>query len=172
MPRAPSAGTVCATECSWDEVHFNDGTLLVRRVKNGRESRHFLEGDEIRQLKQLRRESPPSRFVFCSERGGPLSNRTVDHIVKRAGEEAELPFSIHPAHAPALKDFSPRVERYRHPRNSGLPRRLRDIKSTVIYNGARSWGNGRQSGPGWSGSEQASEHLRRQDATVATRRSS
>ena len=65
-------------------------------MKNGRESRHFLEGDEIRQLKQLRRESPASRFVFCSERGGPLSNRSVHHIVKKAGEEAGLPFPIHP----------------------------------------------------------------------------
>src|SRR5438067_10049120 len=57
---------------TWDEIHFDDGTLFVRRVKNGRESRHFLEGDEIRQLKQLRRESPASRLVFCSERVGSL----------------------------------------------------------------------------------------------------
>src|SRR3954465_7363987 len=26
---------------TWDEIHFDDGTLFVRRVKNGRESRHF-----------------------------------------------------------------------------------------------------------------------------------
>lgn len=117
---------------TWDEVHFDDGTLFVRRVKNGREARHFLEGDEIRQLKQLRRESPASRFVFCSERGGPLSNRTVHHIVQKAGEEARLPFSIHPHMLRHSKGFQ-------LAQNGTDTRAIqgylghRDIKSTVIY---------------------------------------
>jgi site-specific recombinase XerD len=117
---------------TWDEVHYDDGTLLVRRVKNGRESRHFLEGDEIRQLKQLQRESPPSRFVFCSERGGPLSNRSVHHVVHKAGEEAGLPFPIHPHMLRHSKGFQLA--------QSGTDTRAiqgylghRDIKSTVIY---------------------------------------
>jgi integrase len=88
-----------AVSLTWGEVHFEDGTLLVRRVKNGRESRHFLEGDEIRQLKQLRRESAASRFVFCSERGGPLSSRTVHHIVKKSGAGGWAAFSHSSAHA-------------------------------------------------------------------------
>lgn len=117
---------------TWDEIHFDDGTLFVRRVKNGREARHFLEGDEIRQLKQLRRESPASRFVFCSERGGPLSNRTVHHIVQKAGEEARLPFSIHPHMLRHSKGFQ-------LAQNGTDTRAIqgylghRDIKSTVIY---------------------------------------
>jgi integrase len=45
-----------AVALTWDEIHFEDGTLFVRRVKNGREAVHFMEGDEIWQLKQLRRE--------------------------------------------------------------------------------------------------------------------
>jgi len=121
-----------AVELTWDEVHFDDGTLFVRRVKNGRESRHFLEGDEIRQLKQLRRESPPSRFVFCSERGGPLSNRSVHHIVQKAGEDADLPFPIHPHMLRHSKGFQ-------LAQNGTDTRAIqgylghRDIKSTVIY---------------------------------------
>jgi type 1 fimbriae regulatory protein FimE len=117
---------------TWDEIHFDDGTLFVRRVKNGRESRHFLEGDEIRQLKQLRRESPASRFVFCSERGGPLANRSVHHVVQKAGEAARLPFSIHPHMLRHAKGFQLA--------QSGTDTRAiqgylghRDIKSTVIY---------------------------------------
>jgi type 1 fimbriae regulatory protein FimB/type 1 fimbriae regulatory protein FimE len=117
---------------TWDEIHFDDGTLLVRRVKNGRESRHFLEGDEIRQLKQLQRESLASRFVFCSERDGPLSNRSVHHIVQKAGEVAKLPFSIHPHMLRHAKGFQLA--------QSGTDTRAiqgylghRDIKSTVIY---------------------------------------
>jgi integrase len=56
---------------TWDQIHFTDGTLHVKRIKNGREGTHFLEGSELRELKRLRRESSASRFVFCSERGGP-----------------------------------------------------------------------------------------------------
>ena len=117
---------------TWDEIHFDDSTVFVRRVKNGRESRHFLEGDEIRQLKQLRRESPPSRFVFCSERGGPLSNRSVHHIVQKAGEAAGLPFSVHPHMLRHSKGFQLA--------GKGTDTRAiqgylghRDIKSTVLY---------------------------------------
>jgi type 1 fimbriae regulatory protein FimB/type 1 fimbriae regulatory protein FimE len=121
-----------AVALTWDEIHFEDGTILVRRVKNGRESRHFLEGDEIRQLKQLRRESPASRFVFCSERGGPLSNRSVHHIVQKAGETAKLSFGVHPHMLRHAKGYQLA--------QSGTDTRAiqgylghRDIKSTVIY---------------------------------------
>jgi len=96
---------------TWYEVHFDDGTLFVRRVKNGREARHFLEGDEIRQLKQLRRESPASRFVFCSERGGPLSDGSPYRAEGRGGG-AFYPSLYPPAHAEALEGLPARAERH------------------------------------------------------------
>lgn len=121
-----------AAGLTWDEIHFEDGTIFIRRVKNGRDSTHFLEGDEIRQLKQLRRESAASRFVFCSERGGPLSNRSVHHIVQKAGEVAGLPFPVHPHMLRHGKGF--------WLAGRGIDTRAiqaylghRDIKSTVIY---------------------------------------
>jgi hypothetical protein len=49
---------------------------------------HFLEGDEIRSLRKLRREYPDSPFVFCSERKGPLTSSTVYKLVARAGRLA------------------------------------------------------------------------------------
>ena len=117
---------------TWDEIHFDDSTVFVRRVKNGRESRHFLEGDEIRQLKQLRRESPPSRFVFCSERGGPLSARSVHHVVQKAGEAAGLPFSVHPHMLRHSKGFQ-LAQKGTDTRAIQGYLGHRDIKSTVIY---------------------------------------
>lgn len=119
-------------DLTWDEIHFDDGTILIRRVKNGLESRHFLEGDEIRQLKQHRRESPESRFVFCSERGGPLSNRSAHHIVKKGGEAAGLSFSVHPhmlRHANAFRLAQQGADTRAIQGYLGH----RDIKSTVIY---------------------------------------
>lgn len=117
---------------TWDQIHFEDGTILVKRVKNGRAATHYLEGDELRHLKRLKRESAPSRFVFCSERGGPLTTRTARHIVKRAGEAGGLPFPVHP-------------HMLRHARGFLLAQRgtdtraiqgylgHADIKSTVVY---------------------------------------
>jgi type 1 fimbriae regulatory protein FimE len=117
---------------TWDQIHFEDGTFHVKRIKNGREATHYLEGDELRQLKRLRRESAVSRFVFCSERGGPLTTRTVHHIVKRSGEEAGVAFPVHPHMLRHAKGFQLSQK--------GTDTRAiqgylghRDIKSTVIY---------------------------------------
>lgn len=117
---------------TWDDVLFDEGALNVRRVKNGRPSRHFMEGDEIRQLRQLKRDSAASRFVFCSERGGPLSNRSVHNLVQKAGEEAELPFPVHPHMLRHAKGYQLA--------NQGVDTRSiqgylghADIKSTVRY---------------------------------------
>jgi type 1 fimbriae regulatory protein FimB/type 1 fimbriae regulatory protein FimE len=83
---------------TWDDVSFGRScTMNIRRVKNGTPSTHPLSGDEVRELRQLQREQDPlSRFVFCSERGGPLSQRTAHRIVAAAGETARLAFPVHP----------------------------------------------------------------------------
>jgi len=46
-------------------------SLHVRRLKTGKPSVHPLRGDEIRALRQLRRQFPDSAFVFATKRGGP-----------------------------------------------------------------------------------------------------
>jgi type 1 fimbriae regulatory protein FimB/type 1 fimbriae regulatory protein FimE len=45
---------------------------------------------------QLRRENLQSRFVFNTERGGPVTRAWFLKMVRRTGELAKLPFSIHP----------------------------------------------------------------------------
>ena len=80
----------------WDQVDLKTGNLHVNRIKNGDASVHYLEGDEVRSLRKLQRDQPLSAFVFCSERGGPLTTRTVHNIVARAGQQAGFEFSIHP----------------------------------------------------------------------------
>jgi type 1 fimbriae regulatory protein FimE len=84
-------------DLKWDQVDLDHAKLHVNRLKNGEPSVHFLEGDEIRALRKLKRSSDPeSAFVFCSERLGPLSSNAVHKIVSRAGKEAELELSVHP----------------------------------------------------------------------------
>jgi integrase len=63
------AAEVC--DLRWDQVDFNGAVLHVRRVKNGTPSTHPIQGDEMRALRRLHRESPTSPFVFVSERGSP-----------------------------------------------------------------------------------------------------
>lgn len=83
-------------DLTWAQINFKAGRLEVQRKKNGTNSQHFLEGDEMRALRQLQRESKESPFVFNSERGGPLSRYKVNDILERAGKIAEIPFPIHP----------------------------------------------------------------------------
>ncbi len=80
----------------WDQISFSAATLHVNRLKNGKPSVHPIEGDELRNLRELRRQYSDSAFLFVSERGGPLDRFTVGKIVARAGELAGIPFKVHP----------------------------------------------------------------------------
>ena len=80
----------------WDQVDLKVGLLHVKRLKNGLPSTHPVRGIELRALKTLKRSHPDAPYVFMSERGAPLSDRTVRQIVARAGEQANLGFTVHP----------------------------------------------------------------------------
>ena len=63
------ASEICDLE--WSQVEFGRSAWLhVRRVKNGKASVHPLRGEEIRALRELRRQFPDSGFVFTTEREG------------------------------------------------------------------------------------------------------
>ena len=84
-----------AATLRWEQIDFSGGTIYVKRVKKGTPSSQPLYGDEIRSLRKLQRDYPPSPYVFQSSRRGPLANDTVGGIVERAGELAGLPFPVH-----------------------------------------------------------------------------
>jgi type 1 fimbriae regulatory protein FimB/type 1 fimbriae regulatory protein FimE len=85
-----------ACDLRWDQVDFKRARLHVNRLKNGDSSVHYLEGEELRALRQLRRDHPDSDFVFNSQRQGPLSARQIHTIIARAGEAAGIKFPVHP----------------------------------------------------------------------------
>ena len=69
------------------------GTIFENTsAKNGKPSVHPLRGDEIRALRELRRQFPDSGFVFATERGGPFTTDAVNRLIKRIGERAGLGF--------------------------------------------------------------------------------
>ena len=88
------ASEVCDLE--WSQVEWGrTATLHVRRAKNGKPSTHPLRGDEIRALRELRRQFPDSAFVFATERGGPFTPDAVNRLIKRTGARAGFAFPVH-----------------------------------------------------------------------------
>ena len=85
-----------AVDLKWDQVDFKAGSIHVNRLKNGKSATHYLEGDELRALRRLRREYPKTSFIFVTERGGPMTRSTVNKLVSRAGCKAEIEFPVHP----------------------------------------------------------------------------
>src|SRR5262245_48451129 len=59
-------------DLEWSAIDFVRAEMHVRRAKNGKPATHPIRGDELRELRKLRRESAGS-FVFTSERGGPFT---------------------------------------------------------------------------------------------------
>ena len=47
-------------------------------------------------MRKLEREEPESRFLFFSERGAPMTHEAFRKLLRRAGERAKFPFTVHP----------------------------------------------------------------------------
>ena len=88
------ASEVC--DLQWHQVELTAGRLHVRRSKRGTPSVHPIQGDELRALRRLQREQPPGPYVFCSERGGPMTAKSFHTLMARLGERAGVAFHIHP----------------------------------------------------------------------------
>ena len=80
----------------WSQVDLSQGLIHVNRLKIGVASVHPLSGDEIRALRKLKRDYPDTQYIFITERLSPITTSTVRKMIKRAGEVANIPFSIHP----------------------------------------------------------------------------
>ena len=83
-----------AVDLQWDQIDFTRAHLHVRRLKGGIASVHPIQGDELRALRELRRQTEGA-FVFASERGGPMTRFNVSKMIAAAGERTGLPYA-HP----------------------------------------------------------------------------
>jgi integrase len=82
-------GELC--ELRWTDVHLETATLTVRRLKGSKDSTQPLQGDVLRALRRLHRESPAgSAFVFLSERDAPFTPDGFRKKLKRAAAAAGL----------------------------------------------------------------------------------
>jgi type 1 fimbriae regulatory protein FimB/type 1 fimbriae regulatory protein FimE len=89
------ASELVALRC--DQIDLKAGTLHVSRLKHGSPSTHPLRGPEIRALRAWKREQGDAApYIFTSLRGGPMTRRTLHHVVAEAGKAAGIEFPVHP----------------------------------------------------------------------------
>jgi type 1 fimbriae regulatory protein FimB/type 1 fimbriae regulatory protein FimE len=80
----------------WEQLELKQGLIHITRLKNGTPSTHPLRGPELRSLRALQADWGQSPYVFCSERGGPMTASNVRKLVARLGAAAKIPFPVHP----------------------------------------------------------------------------
>ena len=81
---------------TWRQVDLDTGRLQVLRAKGGEHGVHPLSGREIRGLRKLRRSQPiGSRFVFVTNRGGPMTRNGFYKLLSKAGAAAGTA-DVHP----------------------------------------------------------------------------
>ena len=80
----------------WDAIDLDLGRIHCNRRKSGATSVHPLAGVELRALRRVKRESPPSSYVFVSERGAPFTVGGFRRMITRLGAKARFSFQVHP----------------------------------------------------------------------------
>jgi integrase len=81
----------------WDQIDLRQGVLHVARLKQGSPSTQPRRGPELRALRAWKREQVDAGpYVFTSLHGGPMTRRTVHHVVAEAVKAAGIEFPVHP----------------------------------------------------------------------------
>jgi type 1 fimbriae regulatory protein FimB/type 1 fimbriae regulatory protein FimE len=82
----------------WQDFDLNTGVFHVHRLKGSISGDHPVPGFEIRTLRRFQREGPTSdEYLFCSERGGPMTGRGVHKMIERLAVRCGLgALNIHP----------------------------------------------------------------------------
>ena len=83
-----------ACDLEWSQIDFDTATMHVRRAKNGKPATHPIRGDEMRALRQLRRDTT-GPYVFTSERGTPFTTDALNRHIKRLGAKTKIGFPVH-----------------------------------------------------------------------------
>ena len=79
-----------------DDANLSQARLWVRRLKNGLSVEHPIPGDELRFIRRyLATRTDRLPWLFLSERGQPLSRKTVYYLVSTAAQSAGLQ-NVHP----------------------------------------------------------------------------
>jgi type 1 fimbriae regulatory protein FimB/type 1 fimbriae regulatory protein FimE len=84
------------TDLRWRMVDLKGKKLQVTRGRNRVKTVHPLRRDELVALRKLKRDYPGGAHVFMTDRGGPLTGRSVSRVITEAGEAAGIKISLTP----------------------------------------------------------------------------
>ncbi len=77
-----------------EDIDLKTLRLMVHRLKGSHSGAHPLQPDEAKAIKaHLRERRADSPVLFTSNRGDPIARRTLDWLMKKYGEAADLPRS-------------------------------------------------------------------------------
>jgi type 1 fimbriae regulatory protein FimB len=92
----------------WSAIDWKRADIAVNRLKNGKDTRQPLAGDDLRALRALYRERTSDEWVFMSERG-PMTRSGFAKLLEAAADRARIK-NVHPhalrhacGHALAMK---------------------------------------------------------------------
>ena len=85
------------TDMRWKMVDFQRKVLRVSRTLNGINSVHPLSAVELQALRKLKKEYPGTPYLFVTDAGAKLGNRTASRIVAEAGQNAGIKFHVSPS---------------------------------------------------------------------------
>ena len=83
---------------NWDQVHFASGKIYIAQIaRTATPAPTTSKVMKMRMLRKLALDYPDSPFLFCSQKGGPISPRSRPRYrIARAGEFAGIDFPVHP----------------------------------------------------------------------------
>jgi integrase len=82
----------------WNAIDWKRADIAVTRLKNGKDTRQPLDGNDLRALRALYRDRQSDEFVFMSERG-PFTRDGFAKLLKAAADKA----GVENAHPHALR---------------------------------------------------------------------
>jgi len=75
-----------------EDIDLTQGRIRIRREKHSTGGEYTMQPDEIRILKAwLKERRGNNLFLFPSQRGTPISRRTLDYLMKQYGVKANIP---------------------------------------------------------------------------------
>jgi integrase len=99
----------------WNAVDWKRADVAVTRLKNGKDTRQPLDGNDLRALRALYRDRQSDEFVFVSERGSRFTRDGFAKLLKATADKAGIA-NAHPhalrhgcGHALAMKGRDTRL---------------------------------------------------------------
>lgn len=83
-----------ASQLKWNDIDLVGSTIYINRVKGSISGSHPLQGDELRSLRKLKRETDPYPWVFLSQKNQPISPRRITAIVQDYATAAGFEFRV------------------------------------------------------------------------------